>query len=465
MFSVLDTKADHNCSGFTRREFLRIGGLGMGGLTLANLLAAQAQGDSRFAGKSVVLLFLQGGPPHIEMFDPKMEAPIEFRSTTGEVQTNLPGVTFGGTYPRLARMADKLAIVRSYASMNSGHEYRTVVTGNNPLQAAMGAMHARVVGATNRETGLPSNVLILPEAVQPGLRLGSNFETGALPGLTDPGQLGASFAAFNPSGGGPLQQNMAMRIPQERFDDRRSLLGQFDTMRRDLDRSGRLETLDSYQQQAYDVILRGVANSFDLSKEDPRTIERYDTSRLFRLEDVHRWGDMRRSSNLLGKQMLLARRLCEAGCGFVTVSDCGWDFHSNNNSPPNLGGLRFLGPQVDHAVAAFIEDVEQRGLSDKILLVVTGEMGRTPRLNGNGGRDHYGNLTSLLLAGGGLRMGQVIGRSDRNASNPTTERYTPANLFATIMHTLMDVAQLRIRSDVPKNISDILANGTPIAGL
>ena len=129
---------------------------------------------------------------------------------------------------------------------------------------------------------------------------------------------------------------------------------------------------------------------------------------------------MRRSSNLLGKQMLLARRLCEAGCGFVTVSDCGWDMHANGNSPKNMAGLPPLASQVDHAVAAFLEDVHERGLSDKILLVVTGEMGRTPRRNRDGGRDHYANLTTLALAGGGLKMGQVIGQSDRLAAHPSS---------------------------------------------
>ena len=134
---------------------------------------------------------------------------------------------------------------------------------------------------------------------------------------------------------------------------------------------------------------------------------------------------MKRASNLLGKQMLLARRLCEAGCGFVTVSDCGWDMHANGNSPKNMAGIKPLGGQVDHAVAAFLEDVHERGLSDKILLVVTGEMGRTPRRNRDGGRDHYGNLTPLLLAGGGLKMGQVIGQSDKNASAPPPSRRAP----------------------------------------
>jgi len=208
-----------------------------------------------------------------------------------------------------------------------------------------------------------------------------------------------------------------------------------------------------------------VADAFDLSREDPRTLARYDTSHLFANEPVQRWGDMRRSTNLLGKQMLLARRLCEAGCGFVTISDCGWDMHSNGNSPKNLGGMAWLGPQVDHAVAAFVRDLEERGLTDRILLVVTGEMGRTPRINKNGGRDHYGNLTPLAFAGGGLRMGQIIGQSDANATEPATRAYGPENLLATVMHTLFDVGQLRLARGVPNELIRAASEEEPIVEL
>src|SRR5205807_444678 len=178
----------------------------------------------------------------------------------------------------------------------------------------------------------------------------------------------------------------------------------------------------------------------------PGTVEKYDTSRLFPRADLTKWYDQRRGSNLLGKQLLLARRLCEAGCGFVTVSDCGWDMHANENSPKQMANLPPMTSQVDHAVAAFIEDVYERGLSDKILLVVTGEMGRTPRRNKNGGRDHYPNLTTLLLAGGGLKVGQVIGQSDWLAAHPSSERYTPRHLLATVRHTLLDVGEVRVRA-------------------
>jgi uncharacterized protein (DUF1501 family) len=174
---------------------------------------------------------------------------------------------------------------------------------------------------------------------------------------------------------------------------------------------------------------------------------------------------MRRTTNLLGLQMLMARRMVEAGTGFVTVSDCGWDYHSNGNSPKNMAGLYPMGHQVDHAVAAFLTDLERRGLSDKVLLVVTGEMGRTPRLNKNGGRDHYGNLTSLLLAGGGLKMGQVVGESDSTASLPATRPYGPMNLFGTIFHTLFDMGELRIAQNLPAPIRELADKARPIPEL
>src|SRR5262249_14234749 len=161
---------------------------------------------------------------------------------------------------------------------------------------------------------------------------------------------------------------MTLRMPAARFDERRRLLGKLDDLRRDLDVKGEMEGTDRFVQQAFDVITRGVAGAFDLSKEDERTIARYDTSKLFKAADVQKWYDMKRATNLLGKQMLLARRLCEAGCGFVTVSDCGWDMHANGNSPKKMALLPALAGQVDHAVAAFMEDVKERGLSDRILL-------------------------------------------------------------------------------------------------
>jgi hypothetical protein len=468
MLTIHDPLPNRTCAGYSRRDFLRIGALGAGSLSLADMLRTRVEagvGPGVLRDKSVVLLFLQGGPPHIEFFDPKMSAPTEIHSNTGEVSTRLPGVTFGATFPRLAALADRIAIVRSYGSGNGGHSYGEVLSANNPTKATISSMYARVRGNNHPVSGLPTNVLVLPEAVQDGLKLGSNFETSALPTLTQPGSFGSTYAAFNPSGGGDLQQDMRLSIAPPRLVDRKALLADLDRFRHRADASGLLEGVDTYQQQAFEMITRGVADAFDLSKEDPSTVARYDTSHLFKLEELTRWFDMRRASNLLGRQMLLARRLCEAGCGFVTVSDCGWDYHANGNSPKQMAGIYPMGGQVDHAVSAFIEDLEYRGLSDKILLVVTGEMGRTPRKNNNGGRDHYGELTPLLLAGGGLKMGQVIGHSDNHATRPIGDAYRPANLLATILHTLFDVGKLRLEQQVPREIIRLAEANKPIDGL
>ncbi len=468
MLNITDGRLDRNCEGWRRRDFLRVGSLGLGGMTLANLLSVRARASElglAVKDRSVVFLFLQGGPSHIELFDPKMSAPSDYRSIFGEVPTTHAGITFGGTFPRLAKMAHKFSIVRSFASGNSGHTYRDVASGRNSLRATPGALYSRVVGTTHPRTGMPSNVLVKPEAVDAELELKRNFETGALPTLTDPGMLGESHRAFDPASGGPLVENMELRIPAARFADRRTLLAKLDSARAVAESAAARFRANEFREQAFDVIARGAASAFDLSDEDPRVVAEYDTSNLFRNEDVQKWGDMRRATNLLGKQMLLARRFCEAGCGFVTVSDCGWDMHSNGNSPKGLGGMKYLGPQVDHAVAAFIEDVERRGLSDKILLVVTGEMGRTPRINKNGGRDHYGNLTPLLVYGGGLKMGQVIGRSDAKATEPATRRYGPGHLLATMMQSLFDIGELRLLRELSSDVSTVITEGEAIREL
>ena len=184
MLTLSDVASNHTCQGYSRREILRVGGLMLGGMTLSGLLNSRAKAAAAgrmVSDKSVVLLFLQGGPPHIEFFDPKMSAPIEIRSITGEIKTSLPGVTFGSTFPKLAAMANKLAVVRSYGFNNAGHFYDSVVTAGNPLKAAMGSLYSRVAGANDPKTGMPRNSLILPESIDPNLKLGTNFETRRCP--------------------------------------------------------------------------------------------------------------------------------------------------------------------------------------------------------------------------------------------------------------------------------------------
>jgi hypothetical protein len=470
MLSIFGQGNIRDCQRLSRRELLRVGSLAFGGTAFSQILSsvsAASNANKLLTDKAVVFLFLQGGPSQIETFDPKPEAPVEIRSIMGMVDTQIPGVQFGGTFPKLAARNKRFSILRSFASGNGDHQnYMTVAGGDNPFKAPMGTVYARVAGSNHPESGMPRNVIVTPEAAQPGLKLGSNFETQSLQKLIASSQaFGASYSFFDPSGGNDLRKNMELKLANDRFDDRRNMLAQLDTFKRQMDRTRMFDTAATYQQQAFDVIIKGVSEAFDLSKEDPKCVEHYDTSKLFKLEEVTKWGDMRRSSNLLGKQMLLARRLVEAGCGFVTVMDAGWDMHSNGNSPKNLDGMKWLGHQVDHAVAAFLDDVADRGLSDKILLVVSGEMGRTPKINKNGGRDHWGNLTPLLVAGGGLKMGQVIGRSDSQGGTPASKKYTPKNLFQTVMETALHVGEVRVSREVPKNVVDLMGTSEPIAEL
>ncbi|MBA4065758.1 MAG: DUF1501 domain-containing protein [Isosphaera sp.] len=463
MLTISDRKPARTCAGASRRDFLRVGALGLGALTLPNLLAAKAAAPAAARDKAVVLLFLQGGPPQHETFDPHVDAAEEYRSATGEVKTALPGVTFGGTFPKLAAMADRLAVVRSYQSRNGGHSYAEVLSGGNAAKATVGSIAAYLGGPAGAVSGIPGNVVVLPEAVQDGLKLKGNFETGALPTLTAPGALGPQYEAFNPVGGAALKRAMELRIPTEQFEDRKQLLAAFDDARRAAEPG--FARADKFRRQAFDIIARGVGEAFDVSREDPTAVERYDTSKLFRMEEWTKYVNMNRTTNLLGKQMLLARRLVERGVGFVTVSDCGWDLHADGNSAKGMTAMEVLGRQVDHAVAAFLDDLKERGLEDKVLLVVTGEMGRSPRVNKQGGRDHWGDLTPLLVAGGGLKTGQVVGKSDKQGARPATEPYTPANLVATVLHVLFDVPQLRLRTDLPRELKPLLDDGRPIREL
>ncbi|MFT5122009.1 MAG: hypothetical protein ACI9QL_005459 [Candidatus Omnitrophota bacterium] len=471
--------------GTSRRDFIRIGSLG--GLAMPALLATRSQAamdQNVFKNKSVVFLFLQGGPPQIETFDPKLDVASDNRSCTGEVRTKLPGVWFGGTLPQLAQRADRLAVVRSFATNDGSHNHIPILSGRHPSGAAMGAMCALGSGAFHPLTGVPMNTVLVPEAVQPGLKLGSPTATFGLPRIEQQvagaGTLGSPYKGFVLNGSPEQLGNFDLKLPRDRFVDRFQLMGQLDGLKRHLDRTGEVKGMSQVERQAYDLLLRGVSDAFDLSKEDPKTIARYDTSHLFNMADYHEGGkyflfkgkkklvDQARWTNLLGKEMLLARRLCEAGCGFVTVVDSSWDFHGGGaNNPGTLVGMQTLGAQMDHAVAAFLDDVEARGLSDQILLVITGEMGRSPiKKKGDAGTDHHGDLTPLLLAGGGLNMGQVIGQSDRTGSRPATEPYGPENLLATVLHTMFDATQLRVSPDLlPPEVSKTILEGQPIKEL
>lgn len=462
MFSIFEQNR-----GYNRREFLRIGSLGLGGLSLSHLLASHAAGDSKslVKDKSVIFLFMHGGPSQIETFDPKMSAPVGIRSVNGETPTSIPGVTFGKAFPKLASLAHKLSVVRSYRPGDANHDIKPVVH-KDTLNANIGSIYARVAGMNHPVSGIPTNVALFPQAVdsttQPAQTGFGNF--------TSSGSVGGAFAPFVPGGKSDLQADMRLKLERTRLDDRRNLLARLDQLRRQIDNTGTMATMDRFQEQAFDVIVRGVADAFDLSKEDPKTLARYDTAPLLRPENIDKkWNNHKfyaDNAKSLGKLLLLARRLCESGCRFVTVTtNFVWDMHADVNNAGVEEGMRYMGTPFDHAVSAFIEDVEARGLSDKIMLVATGEIGRTPKINGKGGRDHWGGLAPLLFTGGGLRMGRVVGQSTANAGEPLSDPVTIPHIVSTIMHTMFDVGELRVTRGIPSDINRVITEGEPINDL
>ena len=452
----------------SRRAFLQIGGLGLGGLTLSQLLgwkAAAAQAGIPLKDKSVVFLFMHGGPPQQETFDPKMEAPVEIRSSTGEVKTTIPGVTFGGTFQKLAKRAHQLAVVRSYTTGNGNHDIKPIV-GKDSLHANLGALYARIAGANVPATGMPRNVALFPRAVDAA----SQERVKQFGDFLSHGTVGSACAPFAPgSAKNGLQGDMTMWMSRQRLEDRMYLLKRIDGLKSALD-DGAAEGLGELQQQAVNMIMGGISEAFDLSREDPRTVARYDTAPLINPNSISKsWNNhknYRDHGQTLGKLMLMARRLCERGAGFVTVTtNFVWDFHSDKNNAGAAEGMDYCGIPFDHAVSAFLDDVHERGLSDRILLVCCGEMGRTPKLQKNGGRNHWGRLAPLMLAGGGLRMGQVIGQSSPDAGEPASDPVTTENLIGTIMHTLLDVGEVRLMENLPRDVHRVVTSAIPIKGL
>lgn len=457
MLSISLAGTAPDCAGVCRRDLLRIGTLSLGGLTLADLLAARAAANENpLRDKSIVVLFLTGGPSQIETFDPKGSAPAEFRSVTGEVATALPGVTFGATFRGLAQRAQQLAVVRSFSHDVADHTLAVehVIRGGNPIhKAGMGCVAARLRALLRPSAGIPWQIYSGAAEVDRQF----DKERLRLLAAAGPGELGGGYGPFAIGGDAQLQDDMQLNVPRARLDDRRSLQLALDRRRAALDTGGATQG-DSFDAQALDLLLGQAKTAFDLSDEDPQVIARYDTSRF--LTGI--WTDR---PSTLGHQLLLARRLCEAGCGFVTIHNAGWDMHGGPTQMNMPVGMQRLGTPVDVAVSAFLDDVAERGLSERILFIVTGEFGRSPRVHENGGRDHWPRLSTLALAGGGLRMGQVIGRSTSKAEEPHGDPVTPENLLGTVLHTLFDVAVLRARPDLPRDLLSLIDRSPPIHGL
>ena len=476
----MSSSGDRDCCGVSRMDFIRVGALGLAGLSLPDLLATKAKAAQSkvdfVRDKAVVLLYLSGGASHIETFNPNMDAPSPFNSVTGEVKTTLPGVTFGGTFPNLAKWAHKMAIVRSFTHPVAGHEqaHVHVLTGGTDPKGtgnegrSIGSLFSRLRGANHPKTGFPTYGLLGHPEKDGQYRK----EFGRIVKGSRPGDLGSVYAPFirkdddpsgqtkdsRSSGGNSVAADMELNLSRKRLEDRRGLLNSIDGFRRKLGNDEGVMAADQYEQRALDLILGSGADAFDLSLEDPRILDAYDTSAMKIGHKIFR-------ESTLGHQMLLARRMVESGAGFVTVHSAGWDMHADNNNPGMVKGMNMLGWTMDKAVSAFLADLESRGLSEKVLLVVTGDFGRTPTINKKGGRDHWAKLGTLAFAGGGLPMGQVIGQADRRNGEPSDNPVSPNMMMGTILRTLFDFGQLRIAQGIPQQIIRHIEDAHPIPGL
>ncbi len=423
------------CDGVARRDFLRVGGLTALGFGLGDYFAAQRAFAARGlqggapapTATSCILVWLDGGPSHLETFDPKPEAPSEIRGPFGTIATTLPGVHISEHLPRTATMLDKVAIVRSLTSPFGVHNFaiQYVMTGHRPTPAleypTFGATLAHVRGARGV---LPPNVAI-PDLVS---RDRASIGSGFLPGATSPFEIGSD----------PGKPDFKVRdldfyqgLDLPRLDRRREFVNALDAFSRAKDAAG--STGDPDLERAYNLIASPDAKAaFDLSEEPPAVRERYSVDPRAHIDD----------SNNIGQQCLLARRLVERGVPFVTVNNTGWDNHTNlmlyKDRHPGTPDTHAHIPALDQAFSALVGDLSDRGLLDETLVVVMGEFGRTPKINSNGGRDHWPNCFSAALVGGGVQGGQVIGSSDALGEFPTDRPVTPSDLAATI-YTLLGI--------------------------
>jgi hypothetical protein len=421
MLTILGNSGERFCDGMSRRGFLSIGALGLGGLALPDLYRAEAAtsgaaGHPRKMGhRAVINIFLAGGPPHQDMFDLKMNAPSEIRGEFKPIRTNVPGIEICELFPQMAKMTDKLAIIRSMVGAHGGHDAYQCFTGRSPRNAPTGGWPS--MGAVLSKLGGTVNDSIPPFV---GLSPKTGHKPWGSPG--EVGFLGPSHAAFQPNGGGSADM-VLNGITVDRLGDRKALLGSFDNFRRDVDASGIIDGMDAFTEQAFGVLTSSeLANALNLDDEDPKLRERYGKG----TEKLTADGPWKRLD-----QFLMARRLVEAGCRCVTLGFSRWDWHGNN-----FGRGRTDFPLLDQGVSALVEDLHNRGLDKDVTVVVWGEFGRTPTINSGAGRDHWPNVSCALLACGGMNTGQVIGSTDRLGGEAADRPVEFQEVFATLYHNL-----------------------------
>ena len=401
------------CDGITRREFLRVGGLSALGLTLADAFRLRA-GDRKKL-PNCILVWLDGGPSHLDMFDLKLEAPAEVRGDFSPVDTNVPGIQICEHFTKLAKQMDHCCLIRSMTSELGEHNFGShyLLTGYKPSPVLEYPSYGSVLAqCRTTKAALPSYVAVPNYTAQAA--------NGYLPGATrpfavhgDPSRPDFKVKDLEPQGG----------LTGERLDRRKDFLADLDNLSRQIETGPVRKERDAQFEQAYRLILSAEAKkAFDLNQEKPPVRQRYGMQRL-------------------GQSCLLARRLVEAGCPFVTVTDATWDTHQNivrNLKEGYVGGYNGKIPQLDTALSALLGDLKERGLLAETLVIVMGEFGRTPKLNTNAGRDHWPRAFTVLLAGAGVKGGTVVGKSDSRGEGPAERPVSPTDLARTI-YTILGV--------------------------
>jgi len=423
-----------------RRSFLQAGALGVGCLALPSLLRAEAEAGIRSSHKAVIHVHLDGGPPQMDLIDPKPDAPQEIRGEFKSIRTRIPGVHLTELLPRLAARADRYVFLRSLTGAMGNHDAFQCQSGFGEKDLASIGGRPAMGCAVSRLLTTPNDTAPLFVDLMQGRPLVRNSAR--------PGFLGAASAAFRPDishlfhrglepgmkgelarrgTGHQLQLALQDGLTVGRLHDRVGLLRELDLLRRDMDSSGSMQALDEFTQLSLGILTSGrFAEAMDLSKEDPRVLARY-TPEVRKPENAY----LSMEDPKCAQKFLLARRLIEAGVRCVSISISDFDTHSRNFS-----SMRYLGPLVDHALDTLVADLDERGMLDDVMIIVWGEFGRTPKINNNAGRDHWPKVAMGIMAGGGLKTGQVIGATDKHAAEASERPVHYQDVIATLYHHL-----------------------------
>ena len=420
------------CDGISRRSFLNVGSLALGGLSLPQLLQADELSGNKTRHKSVIMIFLPGGPSHLDIWDLKPDAPIEIRGEFQPIQSSIPGFPICEHLPKFAQNLDRFTIIRSLVGAKNEHASELCLSGfgyqDSKIrnQPSLGSAISYLQGPVDR--GMPPFVSMV-------------YHTNNL--WRDPGRagfVGSAHKPFQPNDEG--KADMVLQMSRNRLNDRRQLLQSVDRLKRAVEVSDVMQSVDSYTSQALHMLTSNrLLEALDISKESPETLARYGQGNRDAVDD---------GSPMNNEDFLIARRLVEAGARCVSVSFGRWDTHSCRKAGDlayknNFAQLKEYLPRLEQCLLALTQDLQERGLEDDVAVVVWGEMGRTPRINANGGRDHWPQVSGCILAGGGFNHGQVLGSTTRLAEEAKDRPIHYQNVFASLyQHLGIDVAKVKI---------------------